>query len=149
IQTTVRLTDVKTYAGASLVADYRIAYQQSPSTQRSRPTSVTLCDGGGNCLPATTLAWTDVLASSFSQPAVPLSGYGKNGGWVDNNAYPRLLVDVNGDGLPDIVGFANAGVDVSLNTGTAFAPPTYWSSEFGHGQGWTDDNTYPRFLVDV
>src|SRR5215831_14646926 len=125
IQTTVRLTDVKTYAGASLVADYRIAYQQSPSTQRSRPTSVTLCDGGGNCLPATTLAWTDVLASSFSQPAVPLSGYGKNGGWVDNNAYPRLLVDVNGDGLPDIVGFAYAGVDVSLNTGTALAPPAF------------------------
>src|SRR5581483_9325732 len=34
-KTTVRLTDVETFAGASLVADYKLAYQQSTTTQNS------------------------------------------------------------------------------------------------------------------
>jgi hypothetical protein len=71
-------------------------------------------------------------------------------GWTDNNTYPRLLVDVNGDGLPDIVGFDCCGVLVALNTGTGFTAPSHWlSGQYGTGQGWSDDNTYPRFVVDV
>ena len=57
IQTTVRLTDVQTYAGATLVADYKLAYQQGTATNRSQLLSVTLCDGANKCLPATKFTW--------------------------------------------------------------------------------------------
>ena len=43
-QTTVRLTDVKTYAGTALVADYRVAYVQSTTSGRSLLTALTACD---------------------------------------------------------------------------------------------------------
>jgi hypothetical protein len=60
-RTTVRLTDVKTYTGASLVADYSLTYQISSGTSQSRLSSVQLCDGAAspNCLPATTFTWQD------------------------------------------------------------------------------------------
>src|SRR5262249_26211124 len=43
MKTTVRLSKVQTFAGSTMVADYRLAYAQSPTTGRSRVTSVTLC----------------------------------------------------------------------------------------------------------
>ena len=66
------------------------------------------------------------------------------------NTYPRMLVDMNGDGQPDIVGFSGNGVAVALNTGTSFGP-----GKAGRGPvftitgGWSDMNTYPRMLVDM
>ena len=196
-QLTVRLTDVKTYAGTSLVSDYRLAYQQSGAANRSRVTSVTACDASGNCLPSTTIAWTNPTSSfparnqwsnsfgatswsafprmladvngdglldivgfasdgvrvalntgtSFATDQVWNNGYGA-ASWPDQNTSPRMLADVNGDGLPDIVGFASDGVRVSLNTGTSFGSAQVWSNNFG-AANWTDQNTYPRMLVDA
>ena len=74
--------------------------------------------------------------------------YGTNDGWGDSNLYPRMLVDVNGDGLPDVVGFG-AAVWVSLNTGTSFGPQTLWNPSYGTNDGWSDNNIYPRMLADV
>ncbi|HFQ4949932.1 TPA: FG-GAP-like repeat-containing protein [Vibrio vulnificus] len=54
------------------------------------------------------------------------------GGWASNNK--RVLADVNGDGLNDIIGFANSGVYVSLSDGSRFMAPTMWSSFFGARQ---------------
>ncbi|MDF1488511.1 CHAP domain-containing protein [Tessaracoccus caeni] len=71
----------------------------------------------------------------------------KAGGWrVD--AHPRMLVDVNGDGLPDVVGFAEAGVNVALNTGSSFRATERWISDFGANGGWKISDS-PRSLVDV
>ena len=56
-QTTVLLTDVKTYQGSSLVYDYQLAYRLGSSTTHSRLTSVTLCDTNGSCLAPTTFTW--------------------------------------------------------------------------------------------
>ena len=56
-QTTVLLTDVKTYQGSNLVYDYQLAYRLGSSTTHSRLTSVTLCDTNGSCLSPTTFAW--------------------------------------------------------------------------------------------
>jgi hypothetical protein len=39
--------------------------------------------------------------------------YKNSGGWTNNNDFPRMLADVNGDGYADIVGFG-ATVLVSL-----------------------------------
>jgi hypothetical protein len=76
--------------------------------------------------------------------------WGVSSGWTDNNAYPRMVVDANGDGLPDLVGFAASAVVVALNTGTSFGPRQIWTSDpWGVSSGWTDNNTYPRMLVDL
>ncbi|OYQ43400.1 hypothetical protein CHU94_00135 [Rhodoferax sp. TH121] len=89
--------------------------------------------------------------SGFASPSYWLSGqFGTSQGWSDNNTLPRQLVDVNGDGLPDVVGFNATGVQVALNTGSGFSAPTAWlNAQFGTSQGWTDNNVMPRQLVDV
>src|SRR5207249_4190076 len=74
------------------------------------------------------------------------------GGWTSQNEVPRLLADVNGDGLADIVGFADTGVRVSLATGGGqFASAiTALNGQFGpHAGGWTTENEVPRLLADV
>lgn len=72
------------------------------------------------------------------------------GGWTDNNVNPRYIEDVNGDGLPDIVGFGNDNVYVAINTGTSFSTPAVWTTGFTvNGGGWTDVGKYPREIIDV
>jgi hypothetical protein len=148
VQTAIRMREVRTFAGATLISDYRLTYQQSGSANRSRITSITACDGGGACLPATNFNWTNV-AASFGSYQSWNTYYTTGAGWINQNTNPRMLVDVNGDGLPDIVGIGSGAVAVSLNTGTSFGAPQQWSTQFATGSGWTNQNTYPRMLVDV
>ncbi|WP_253707510.1 FG-GAP-like repeat-containing protein [Bradyrhizobium sp. WD16] len=148
VQTTVRMTDVRTFVGAALVADYKFVYEQSGPASRSRLVSVTVCEGGGSCLPATTVNWTSATAS-LTAPQQWIAQYVINAGWTDDNIYPRMLVDVNGDGLPDVVGFGGDGVDVSLNTGTSFGPLQNWIAYFVPAAGYQDNNVNPRMLADV
>lgn len=96
MKTTVRLANVQTYSGSSLVGDYRIAYQQGSATGRSQLTSVTLCDGTANCLPATTFAWQNGSLTS----SVTANVASQNGALSGSRPY---LGDFNGDGLPDIM----------------------------------------------
>ena len=43
----------------------------------------------------------------------------------------RYLIDINNDGLPDIAGFGENGVYVSLNTQTGFKSSEKWHDKFG------------------
>jgi FG-GAP-like repeat/WD40-like Beta Propeller Repeat len=97
---------------------------------------VSLATGNGDFMPPT-----------FELPAFGVSA----GGWSSDNAYPRELADVNGDGRADIVGFSSAGVYESLATaGGHFAAPTFELAAFGtNAGGWSSDDTYPRKLADV
>jgi hypothetical protein len=110
-QTTVLLTDVQTYAGASLVADYRLAYTQGSATGRSQLTSVTLCDGGSTCLPATTFGWLNgtTTPSVISNPASRNSNL---------SGYRAYVGDFNGDGMADILWDAEANQASPSSTGT-------------------------------
>ena len=77
-----------------------------------------------------------------------------DGGWTNQNTYPRYLADVNGDGKDDIVGFAHHGVYVALananGSGTFGAAQLAYSGTFTVGDGgWTNQNTYPRDLADI
>ncbi len=110
IKTTVRLTNLRTYAGPSLVGDYRLAYQQGSATGRSQLTSIALCDGGGNCLPATSFTWQN----GSTTPTVMANVAGQNG--TLSNFVP-YLGDFNGDGLSDIMWDRQQGI------GEQFAPP--------------------------
>jgi len=86
--------------------------------------------------------------TSFAAPQTWVSEYGVNSGW---RAYrnPRLLADVNGDGLADVVGFGDYGVSISLSTGSSFAEPRLWIDNFGYVAGGWRYTNHPRMLADV
>lgn len=90
IKTTQRLTSVKAYVGTNLIRDYRLTYETSPVSERSRLTSVTLCDGASNCLPATTFAWQGQLSVPGTQITTAAWGNTITGDW-------------NGDGRTDVI----------------------------------------------
>jgi len=88
--------------------------------------------------------------SSFAKPALWSREMGSSdaaGGWVASR-HPRYVVDVTGDGRPDLVGFGAKGVYVARNTGSGFAPMTLAVAEFGTGQGWGVVN-HPRRVMDI
>jgi FG-GAP-like repeat len=63
--------------------------------------SVSLATGGGH----------------FASPTFLLPAFGANaGGWNSDNAYPRQLADITGDGKADIIGFATNGVWTSTSS---------------------------------
>ncbi|WP_103654341.1 FG-GAP-like repeat-containing protein [Agarilytica rhodophyticola] len=87
--------------------------------------------------------------SGFSAPSLWIGSYGYNaGGWrVDQ--HPRVITDVNGDGLKDIVGFGNAGAYVSLSSGFNFSSPSLWVGSYGYNAGGWRVDRHPRILADV
>jgi hypothetical protein len=91
--------------------------------------------------------------TSFQQAQCWLGGgaFAPATGWTDMNMMPRYFADVNGDGLPDIMGIASNCVFVSLNTGTSFQQAQCWlgGGAFAPPTGWPDTATAPRYLVDV
>jgi hypothetical protein len=93
-QTTVRLSDVKTYAGPTLIADYKLSYQTSSATSRSILTGMQLCDGSSpaNCLPATSFTWQ----GQSNLPGTP----GAAPSWAGQIV---TTGDFNGDGTTDLL----------------------------------------------
>ena len=74
---------------------------------------------------------------TFAAPKFVLQNFGVNQGWSVAN-HPRFLADTTGDGLPDIVGFGDAGVWVAQNTGNGvFAAARFVLNDFGYRSGQT------------
>jgi hypothetical protein len=97
---------------------------------------VALATGGGN----------------FGPVSFKLAGLAAGaGGWISEDHYPRLLADVNGDHMADIVGFGEAGVYVALATGGGnFSTPTFKFAGFAPSAGgWVNDTLYHREVADV
>lgn len=88
--------------------------------------------------------------NGFSAEQIALGGsFVSRSGWSGNNR-PRFVIDVDADGYPDIVGFANDGVYVSFNNrNNAFGEPQNKLSEFGTDQGWVNNKVHPRLIADV
>jgi len=103
VKSTVRMSQVQTYAGSALVADYRLAYQQGTATGRSQLISVTLCDGAGICLPPTSFTWQNGGAGtlSFSQYNDPITP-----GYINDGTL--LSGDWNGDGRLDVLWYESS-----------------------------------------
>lgn len=75
----------------------------------------------------------------------------KRGGWTDQNTYPRHVVDMNGDGKADIIGFGQGAVFASLASWAGFGKDqVLFSKDLTVGKGgWTNQNKYPRLVADV
>jgi hypothetical protein len=93
---------------------------------------------------------------TFGAGHLALASFGASaagGGWSSQDLYPRILGDVNGDHIDDIVGFGSSGTYVALATGggnfaaAIFNPGMFGSSDVGGG--WVSFDKYPRALADV
>ena len=148
VQMTARVSHIQTFAGQTLVSDYRLSYDTSAATGRSRLVGVTR-------YPSTAAGATPLAPATFSyiNGAQAFTGkqnwlsdaFSKKQGW-DGKTNPLTIADVNGDGFLDIVGFKN-GVQVALGGPTTFQTPTNWLNDFSGIQGWTANNK--RVLVDI
>ncbi len=68
---------------------------------------------------------------TFQSAKFVLADFGVEQGWSGDD-HPRCLVDFDGDGKPDIVGFGNAGVWVALGNGDGtFQSPKFVLADFG------------------
>ncbi|GFH61755.1 VCBS repeat-containing protein [Chaetoceros tenuissimus] len=113
----------------------------SPSDSPSLSLSLSPSSSPSN-LPSLSLSPTQV-------PDLTVDHYNYNRGWRIEK-HVRLLADVNGDGKPDIVGFPNSGVVVTLSTPSyGFETPTYMlTGVMGYDHGWRVEY-HPRFVEDV
>ena len=126
-----RLNRIYTYAGELLVREYRLAYDQAPSNNRSRLISVTECGAGNACLRPTRFDWG---VRGMGSGRVPLR-VGFQASVVPGGV--SSYFDANGDGAADKV-WTPCGVPgnytcntelhifVALSTGNGFGPPQLW-----------------------
>ena len=99
IKSTKRMTNVRTYNGSTLIKDYRLTYELSTATQRSRLKTLTECDGATTpiCKQATVMGWGD-LQALYTKTLTPVSGSDWNANYVWTGDY-------NGDGRTDLLSY--------------------------------------------
>ena len=85
---------------------------------------------------------------AFGRPKLVLEAFGVPQGWrVDR--HPRFLVDLTGNGCPDIIGFGEEAIWISYNDGKgSFSPPQKRGPQFCAAQGWVNNKTV-RFIDAV
>ncbi len=76
------------------------------------------------------------------------NGFDVDAGWRIGR-HLRVLADVNGDALPDIVGFSDGGAEVALNTGSSFVSHPRTLDNLGYVNGGWRVDQHPRLLGDV
>ncbi|HYX37725.1 MAG TPA: RHS repeat-associated core domain-containing protein [Oligoflexus sp.] len=72
-----------------------------------------------------------------------LAAMGFNHAW-SRVEHPRFFVDVNADGLIDILGLWRKDVQVALGNGTGFDPPTQWMNGFGYDRFYSNTHAFRR-----
>ncbi|WDE00064.1 FG-GAP-like repeat-containing protein [Thalassomonas actiniarum] len=91
-----------------------------------------------------------VNTTGFDSVKLGLAAFGYDaGGWRVAN-HPRMMADVNGDSLDDVVGFANGGVYTALSNGDGtFATARLGIAAFGYSAGGWRVESHPRMMADV
>jgi len=88
-----------------------------------------------------------LVCANFTPKRLWLRAFGASQGW-DSSKHLRLLSDVDGDGLADLVGFGENGVWVSKSNGVRFLDPVQVSNAFGYDTGWRL-GTHVRALANL
>lgn len=114
ITTDKRLKAIRAYQSANLVYDYRLTYETSKNTFRSRITNIQKCTSKDICLPSTKFEWQTNEDGWIEDPNFVLP----TESLIDGKDDGTRLLDVNGDGLPDILEGGNKKPRKTwLNTG--------------------------------
>ncbi|MCP4160871.1 MAG: hypothetical protein GY760_12435 [Deltaproteobacteria bacterium] len=164
ISSTKRLKYVQTYADYTLVKKYELNYTEQSDLKYSLLTSLQEFDGFGKALPEIKFQWNAFETDKYGEFQLWLrSGIGAHPknyvtGSDDDGVYSDLI-DMNGDGLPDRVGYHNnqtstPGLHVALNNGHGFGGYVLWlrSGEGAHPDNYlTGSNTNGVYsdLIDM
>lgn len=141
-----RLVRVRSYFGASQVRRYDLLYGSSGPARASRLVSIQEFGSDNTALEPIRFSWGSAGSETSSFRHAVSSFAPSAGGW--GREHPRMGADVNGDGRTDIVGFANAGVYVSVSNGTTFAAPRRFVTGYGYSSGWRT-SYHERTMADV
>ena len=125
IKTQNRLINVKTYAGVTLVKDYRLAYDNSASTGRSTLNNLKECDAAAICLAPIALNWQAGGDATFAHWTSSNPNVGTQTG---GSYYQFALADVNGDGKTDLIQISEYGNGGWVGLANGDGSFTYWTS---------------------
>jgi len=89
------------------------------------------------------------LGDRFSTSYLWVSDYGYKAGQWRTEENPRMMADINGDGLADVIGFGNQGVMTSESTGTHFKAPEMQVYNFGYDLIDWRVGRNPRLAEDI
>jgi Salmonella virulence plasmid 65kDa B protein/Insecticide toxin TcdB middle/N-terminal region/FG-GAP-like repeat len=135
------LTEVAVYHGdTTVVSRTKLTYQNIGATQTPRLSSVQQCDGATSCLTPLNLTYaaeTSGFSTTATPWALPTAGmhYQRESATDSNGNMGSVvdMVDVNGDGLVDLLDQYNG--KAYLNTGSGFSTTPLSRSTCGAGFG--------------
>lgn len=141
-----RMTRVRSYYGTAQVRRYDLVYGTSGPARDSRLVSIQEFGSDNSALEPIRFTWGSAGAETSTMRYGVASFAPRAGGW--GREHPRMPADVNGDGRSDIVGFANAGVYVSISNGSTYAAPRRFITGYGYSSGWRV-GSHERTMADV
>jgi Ca2+-binding RTX toxin-like protein len=87
---------------------------------------------------------------TFGDFQTAVSNFSRAQAWASNDAFPRIMGDIDGDGVDDIIGFGIRSTFTALGNGDGtFAPAKRGIDNFSAAQGWSDNTTFLRLSGDV
>ncbi|WP_027709889.1 polymorphic toxin-type HINT domain-containing protein [Zooshikella ganghwensis] len=138
--TTKRLQTIITKFGSEIVKNYRINYEQGNTTNRSRINSIQEC-ARNTCFPSTTFSYSDQgnLVHDFGQTVGGID----LGDWTDvdeDDASSYLPMDVNIDGITDLVGIWKKGSSAHASSWQNDGQGHFTKIQDNYVGGWTSRN---------
>ena len=146
-----RLKSIKTFVNNHMHREMKINYAEVKIRKLSVVTSLQLCSRESKCHKPVKLGLQgteDVNHANAPTYWTNQFGPSKNSGGWNVHVHQRHMIDMNDDGLPDVVGFSNQGVVVALNQQGSFQTGKIWVASYGSKSGGWGSN-HPRYVVDV
>ncbi len=131
-----RLKTIRMTVDGAAAWEYRLSYEQSPATGRSRLVKVEECEAGGGCLAPTVFTWSAESQGSFGPQRQVIN---ESGGWGGLTVLPG---DFDGDGRTDLASVRASSngyfsyIHLAREDGS-FSPQMQGFHESGGWNDWT------------